>query len=157
MLQTHSLVSLVEDSALAMAIGQSMWIIATLSAVHVLAFTLSLGSALVLNARLAGFMLPAAPVRELAGQASRAITVGVLTSIATGLLLVSWKLGTVLPGSIFRAKMVLLAAAALLHFAWLAPRARVAADATALRLPAFVALLLWLGLGVAGCAFILFE
>lgn len=146
-----------EGLSLPRAIGESMWIIATLSAIHVLGFTLSLGSALVLNARLAGAMLSRMPVRELAGPVGRGISIGLVVSIASGVLLVSWKLSMVLPGAIFQVKMVLLVTAGLLHFVWLRPCLRRAPESPALKAPAFASLALWLGLGVAGCAFILFE
>lgn len=152
-----SITTWIEGTRLALYIGESMWIIASLSALHVLGFTLSLGSALVLNGRLAGLMLGSVPMRDLAGEVSRGITAGLILSITTGMLLASWKLGAVLASSIFQVKMALLVAAAALHFLWLRPRMRGTGEDVALRLPAVLALVLWLGLGVAGCAFILFE
>lgn len=157
MQQLQSLAAWIESASLARFIGESMWIIASLSAIHVLGFTVSLGSALVLNARLAGIMLSGVPLRELALPASRGITIGLLISIASGVPLALWKLGAVFSSSIFQIKMALLVAAALLHFMWLRPRMRETMDSSTLKAPALAALALWLGLGLAGCAFILFE
>lgn len=154
---TDSFATWVESTRLALMIGESMWIIASLSAIHLLGFTLTLGGAFVLNARLAGGMLLQVPVRDVAGPASRSIAIGLAISITSGILLASWKLGTVLPGGIFQIKMSFLAAAALLHFAWQRPRLRKESDGAGLRAMGILGLVLWFGLAAAGCAFILFE
>lgn len=156
-MNAEALAAWVETTQLAQLIGSSIWIVAALSAIHLLGFTLSMGSALVLNTRLAGGMLSRVPVQELAGAASRGISIGLTVSILSGMLLASWKLTTVLPSGVFQIKMSLLVAAALLHFAWQRPRLRREPDGAALKASAIPALVLWLGLAAAGCAFILFE
>lgn len=156
-MNAEALAAWVEGTRLALLIGSSIWIVAALSAIHLLGFTLSMGSALVLNARLARGMVSQVPMRELAVPASRGITLGLTLSILSGVLLASWKLTTVLPSGIFQIKMSLLALAALMHFAWQRPRLRQAPDGAALKAAAIPVLILWLGLAAAGCAFILFE
>lgn len=153
-----SLGSWLEATRVAQTVGSSMWMVATLSAVHVLGYALVMGSALVGNLRLVGLVVPSVPVNDVVGPASRGIACGLVISLATGLLLVSWKAVAAFGNDIFRIKMLLLLAAALLHFLWQARAARNAStDGGALRLAGAVGLLVWLGLAVAAAAYILFE
>lgn len=154
----ESLGSWLEATRVAQAVGSSMWTVATLSAVHVLGYALVMGGALVGNLRLLGLIVPSVPANAVVGPASRGITYGLVISIVTGILLVSWKAVAAFGNDIFLIKMLLLLAAALLHFTWQARVARSAsADGGALKLAGGVGLLLWLGLAVAAAAYILFE
>lgn len=147
-----------ESTALAHAVGQSLLVTASVSAVHVLGFALVMGGALLADLRLLGLVLPRCPVEDVAVPASRVIGLGLLISIATGLAMFSWQARTVLANGTFQLKMLLLAAAALYHFAVLPRALRGTAARPALRRAAGAAgLALWLGVGVAGAAFILFE
>lgn len=153
-----SLGSWLEATRVAQAVGSSMWTVATLSAVHVLGYALVMGGAVVGNLRLAGLIVPSVPTNDVVGPASRGIAYGLVLSIATGILLVSWKAVAAFGNDIFRIKMLLLVAAALLHFLWQARVARNAsADRGALRLAGSVGLIVWLGLALAAAAYILFE
>ncbi len=123
-----------------------------------LGYALVMGGALVGNLKLLGLIVPSVPVNEVVGPASRGIACGLVVSIVTGILLVSWKAVAAFGSDIFRIKMLLLLAAALLHFAWQARVARaVPADRAVLKLSGAIGLLLWLGLAVAAAAYILFE
>lgn len=153
-----SLGSWLEATQVAQVVGSSMWTVASLSAVHVLGYALVMGGALVGNLRLLGVIVPSVPVSDVVGPASRGITYGLVISIVTGILLVSWKAVAAFGNDIFRIKMLLLLVAALLHFAWQARVARnVSADGGALKLAGGVGLILWLGLALAAAAYILFE
>ncbi len=157
-MQAESLAAWVEMTQLARFVGESMWVIATLSAIHLLGFTLVMGGALLLNLRFAGVLLSRSPPGQVARPASRGIAIGLVISIVTGILLASWKATEVISGGIFQIKMLLLMAAALLHFTWQRAQVRNAATAVSrLRLSGVLGLALWLGLALAGCAFILFE
>lgn len=153
-----SLGSWLEATTVAQTVGSSMWMVASLSAIHVLGYALVMGGALVGNLRLVGLVVPAVPVNEIVAPATRGIACGLVLSIVTGILLVSWKAVAAFGNDIFRIKMLLLLVAALLHFLWQARVARNAsADGGALRLAGAAGLLVWLGLALAAAAYILFE
>ena len=123
-----------------------------------LGYALVMGGALVANLKLLGLIVPSVPVNAVVGPASRGITCGLIISIVTGILLVSWKAVAAFGNEIFLIKMLLLLVAALLHFTWQARVARSAsAGGGALKLAGSIGLLLWLGLAVAAAAYILFE
>jgi hypothetical protein len=153
-----SLASWLEATQVAQVVGSSMWMVATLSAIHVLGYALVMGGALVGNLRLLGVVVPSVPVSDVVGPASRGILYGLIVSIVTGILLVSWKAVAAFGNEIFQIKMLLLLVAALLHFTWQARVARnVSADSGALKLAGGVGLIVWLGLALAAAAYILFE
>jgi hypothetical protein len=102
--------------------------------------------------------LPQYPVIEITGPASRGIALGLAISIATGLLLFAGRATAVSANGTFQLKMLLLVAAALFHFTWhRRVTRRDAATVRLLRVTGALGLSLWLGLALAGCAFILFE
>ncbi len=154
----ESLATWLEATPIAAVVGQSMWTIAFLSAVHVLGYAMVMGGALVSNLRLMGVLLRKLPVIEVTRPASRGISLGLVISIVTGILLVSWKASMAFANTTFQLKMLLLVAAALLHFTWRRSVIRREVDgATALKLTGAIGLALWLGLALAACAYILFE
>ena len=137
----------IEATALAKAIAESLTLTATLSAVHLLGFTLVMGSALVGNLRLLGWLLSQHAADQVLRPCNRAITIGLATSVTTGALLFAARATAVGVNGTFQLKMLLLLAAAAFQFAY-APRARVGAA---------VSLALWLALAVTACVFILLE
>jgi hypothetical protein len=154
----ESLLAWAETTTLATTIGQSLLLTASLSAIHLLGFTLVTGGALVANLRLLGALLPQYPVIEITRPASRGIALGLAISIATGLLLFAGRATAVSANGTFQLKMLLLVAAALFHFTWYRRvTRRDAATVRLLRVTGAIGLSLWLGLALAGCAFILFE
>lgn len=148
----------VEASALATTIGQSTLITGLLSGIHLLGLTVIVGGTIVSSLRLLGVLLPGYPVAELTGAMRRAVAVALAVSVVSGLLLLSPRATIVPTDSIFQTKMLLLVAAATFHFAIY--RRSAAGDPNSTfppRLAGALGLLLWLGVAVAGCAFILFE
>ena len=137
----------IEATALAREIAESLTLTATVSAVHLLGFTLVMGGALVGNLRLLGWLLPHAAADQLLRPCNRAIVIGLAISVATGALLFAARATAVGANGTFQLKMLLLLGAAAFHFAY-AARARVGAG---------VSLALWLALAVTACAFILLE
>ena len=154
----HSLLDWIEATSVARHVADSATLTAWLSAVHVLGFTLVMGSALVANLRALGALLPRTPVRDVVTPANRAILVGLAISVVTGGLLFSARAVEAAANGTFRLKMLLLILAAAFQFTIL--RAVAAREPPAARGP-FAAgaagLLLWLGLAVTACAFILLE
>ena len=131
---------------------------AWLSAIHVIGFTLVMGSALVANLRMLGVVLPQRTAAEIVAPASRVIVLGLAVSMATGALLFSARATSAAANSTFQLKMLLLLSAATFHFAVAARLVRVSGTkARVFKVVAVVGLALWIGLALAACAFILFE
>lgn len=147
-----------ETTGVARAVAESLLVTASLSALHVLGFTLIMGSALVANLRLLGVLLNQRPILEVTGPALRGVAAGLAVSAATGVLLFAARAASVSANGIFQVKMLLLVAAAVFHFTVHRSVAqRVSATAPLLRATGAVGLALWLGVAVAACAFILLE
>lgn len=131
---------------------------ASLSAVHMLGFTLVMGGALLANLRLLGVALRRVPPVEVAVPAGRVIAAGLTVSVVTGFLLFSPKATSAAENVFFQLKMLLLVGAALFHLIVLRHAVRREAIGTAwLRGIGGVGLVLWVGLAGAACAFILLE
>jgi hypothetical protein len=153
-----SFFSWLETTHVARAVAESLLATASLSALHVIGFTVITGSALVANLRLLGVFLDQRPILEVTAPANRAIAVGLAVSIATGLLLFAARAASVSANGTFQVKMLLLVAAALFHFTvHRNVTQRVSATAPLVRATGVVGLMLWLGVAAAGCAFILLE
>ena len=153
-----SFFSWLETTDVARTIAESLLATASLSALHVIGFTLITGSALVANLRLLGVFLNQRPILEVTAPASRAIAVGLVVSVATGLLLFAARAASVSANGTFQVKMLLLVSAVVFHFAVhrnVTQRASVTAPL--LRATGAVGLALWFGVAATGCAFILLE
>lgn len=148
----------VEGTRVASAIRESLMLTATLSATHLIGFTLVTGGALLANLRCLGVLLAKQSLNDVMRPASRGIAIGLAISVFTGGLSFSTRATAAAENSIFQAKMTLLVAAVLLHFAVQRRLARAAGPETGvLRATGALGLVLWLGLALAGCAFILLE
>jgi len=147
-----------ETTAVAEATAESLTLTASLSAIHLLGFTLVTGSALLANLKRLGALLPRCSVAEVLRPANRAVVVGLAISVATGVPLFAAHATAVSANGTFQLKMVLLLAAAVCHFAvgW-NDRVQAAVVAPGARTGAAVSLALWLSLAVTACAFILLE
>jgi len=134
-------------------VAASTQITAWLSAVHVVGFAVVTGSALVANLRGLGVLFPASTLGDVLRPANRAIVLGLAISVATGAPLFAARAAEVAANGTFQLKMLLLAAAVICQFAPLGePMSELAT-----RLVAGGRLMLWLGLALAACAFILLE
>ena len=148
----------IETTSVARATAESLALTAALSAIHLLGFTLVMGSALLANLKRLGALLPRVSRAEVLRPANRAILLGLAISVATGALLFAARATTVSANGTFQLKMALLLTAAAFHFvvgrdehvegSVASPRARVGAA---------LSLALWLALAVTACAFILLE
>ena len=147
-----------QSTALAQTVAESLLLTGFLSSVHLLGLTLIVGSALVSSLRLIGVMLPASPVRSVTDPAGLGIWVGLTISVVTGVLLVAPRGPYAADNGFFQTKMLLLAAAVVVH-ATLYRRVTRRHDSTPmmLRLTGALGLSLWSGVAVAGCAYILLE
>lgn len=147
-----------EQSSLAAWVNSSPLILGALSGVHVVGFTLVVGTALVAGLHMMGVAFADRPSREVLGTTSRVIAIGIMLNVLTGAMQVAPRAGAALANWIFVSKMTLLAAAILAQL--VVPRFAARADAGAtfqLRVWSVVTTVLWLGVGVMGAAFILLE
>jgi hypothetical protein len=149
--------SQIEASSLATTIRDSTILTGGLSGLHLIGLTLLVGSALVSSAALAGFVASDQPIAELTRAARRASIVGLCLSVTTGLLLVSFRLSMSTANRAFQIKMLFIVVAALFQFLVSAPAARGRRAALSPGLAGGIAFLLWFGVALCGCAFILFE
>jgi len=147
----------IEASSLATTIRDSTILTGGLSGLHLIGLTLLVGSALVSSASLAGFVTNDQPVAELTRAARRVSVIGLCISIATGLLLVSFRLSMSTASRAFQLKMLFIVAAALFQFLVSMPAARGRRTALSPGLAGGITFLLWFGVVLCGCAFILFE
>jgi hypothetical protein len=143
-----------EATGIARAIAGSTMLTGSLSAVHVVGFTLVMGGALVANVQSIGALFSPREAIDLDRSASRIILTGLAISLVTGVLLFTARATDVSSNGIFQLKMLLLIAAALFHFT---VRRRVAVHAKPARAAGALSLALWLALAVTACAFILLE
>ena len=147
-----------ESTGVARAVSGSLSLTASLSAVHLLGFTLVTGAAFVLHLRLAGATLRSAAVPDVSRAAAFLLTAGLAVSVATGLLLFAARATSIAPNGIFQTKMLLLVFAAV----WQVTVHRRLAQSSPLsaqtaRAIGLAGLAVWLGLAVTACAFILLE
>ena len=123
-----------------------------------LAFALLMGSILVSSLRMTGLLFSDRPVSDITSGTNRGVAVGLCLSVVTGLLLFSSRASSAAENGIFQIKMLLLVAAAVFHFGVSRVVTRRAGASTGrLRATGATALVLWLGVALAGCAFIFLE
>jgi hypothetical protein len=147
----------IEASAVATTIRDSVLLTGTLSGLHLIGMTLIVGSVLVSSTRVAGILFHDQPVAEVTRAARRGTVVGLTISIATGLLLVAPRLTTAAANGTFRVKMLILLTALVFHFSIYQPAAQGLRPVMSPAIAASVGWLLWFGVALAGCAFILLE
>jgi hypothetical protein len=147
-----------ESTTMARAISGSLIFTASLSAAHLLGFTLVSGAAFALNLRLAGAMLRHAALADVVQPAGRLLALGLAVSVATGALLFAGRATSIAANGIFQTKMSLLVIAVVwqlaVHYRLTRPAAPSPQAVRAIGVTGFA---LWLGLAVTACAFILLE
>ena len=147
-----------QATAVAAAVRDSLLLTGGLSAVHLLGFTLVTGGAFVGNLRMLGLMLTDRPAVDITRAAGRGVAIGLLISIVTGLLLFAPRAVGAGVNRTFQIKMLFLASAAAFHFTvHRATSRRPSASPGALRAVGTISFVLWTGVALAGCAFILLE
>ena len=154
---------------MATTVRDTLLLNAGLSAVHLIGFTLVTGGALVANLNLLGVLFPGRPPIEVTRPASRGIAVGLAISALTGLLLFAPRATVASVNWIFQLKMALLVSAVLFHafvhrrvarspgHNHISGQSTMSWSRSTQRATAVVGLLLWTGLALSGCAFILLE
>lgn len=153
-----SFLAWVQATTIATTIGQSTLMTGFLSALHLLGLTLLVGGALVSSLKLLGAIFPDRPAIDVAAGIHQGMTLGLMLSVATGLLLFAPKAPTAAENGFFQIKMLLLLIAALFHFT-VHRRVTRRADVQPrlFRWTGAFGLAIWFGVAAAGCAFILLE
>ncbi len=151
------LIDWIGATSLATAVAESAQLTAWLSALHVVGFAVVTGSALIANLRGVGVLFAASALGDVLRPANRAILLGLTISVATGAPLFAARAAEVAANGTFQLKMLLLAAAVVSQFTPLRENAREPSSGPVTRLVAGIRLVLWLGLALAACAFILLE
>lgn len=146
-----------EGTRMAITVRDSLMLTGALSAVHLVGFTLTTGGALVANLNLLGMLFPDRPPIEVSRPATRGIALGLTISALTGVLLFAPRATVASVNGIFQMKMLLLMAAVLFHALVHKRAAGSNVSASARRGTGAIGLLLWTGLALAGCAYILLE
>ena len=149
-----SFVTWIQATRIATTIGGSTSLTGLLSAIHLLGLTLLVGGALVSSLRMLGVILTDRPQSDVTPAPVRGMLVGLAISVSSGLLLFAPRAPAAVANSFFQVKMLLLCAAVAFHFAVYRGASWRAEDA---RLTGGIGLILWFGVAVAGCAFILLE
>ncbi len=116
----QSLLDWISATRVARGVADSATLTAWLSAVHALAFTLVIGSALVANLRALGALLTRTELHDIVAPANRAILIGLTVSVVTGGLLFSARAVEAAANGWFQLKMLLLVIAAVFQFTILA-------------------------------------
>ncbi len=158
MSQPGSVFLSLEGTRLAKLVANSLPLLVGLSAVHLIGFSLLMGGAIISNLRLAGVLFRLQPLVEIRGPAEKGMLVGLLINVTSGFLLFAGRASEASQNPIFQIKMAALVAAFSCQF--LLQRRLVSTDSDpgpGARAAGVVALLLWLSLAVAACAFILLE
>ena len=153
----ESILAWVQASSVAVAISQSLTLNATLSSVHLVGIALLVGGALISSLRLMGVVLVAWPSDEVTCTVRRGMAVGLVLTITTGALLVSPRVVHAAANAFFQTKMLLLAAAVVCHVTAYHRASVMTLQGRRSALVGAVGLLLWLGVVLAGAAFILLE
>lgn len=144
-----------QATLVARTIAESQMLTAALSAVHLVGLALVVGSAFVTALALTGLAFPGRSAAEIA-TAGRAVLIGLAISVTTGVLLFSGRAEAASQNSFFQLKMLLLVSAALCQLV-IQGVARRALASRAAPAAGVLGLALWVGVALAGCAFILLE
>ena len=153
-----ALLAWIQTTRIASTIGNSTLLTGLLSGIHLLGLTWLVGAALVSSLRMVGMTLTDRPLSDVTSGPGRGMIMGLAISVSSGLLLFSPRAVMAADNSFFQVKMLLLCAAVLFHFAvYRGISRRTDAESSAVKFTGGVGLILWFGVAVAGCAFILFE
>ena len=141
-----------QDSALGLAIRESVWLFPIIEAVHLLALALIGGAVLVVDLRLAGLTLRTQPVAAIARDAQPWLVGSLAMMILTGALLFASEALKCYYSPPFWLKMMFLALAILFTFTIRRRVTENAAPPWLMKTVALVSLLLWSGVGLMGRA-----
>jgi uncharacterized protein DUF6644 len=146
-----------ESTDVARTVSGSLSLTASLSAAHLIGFTVVSGGAFVMHLRLAGAMLRRTSVLDVARPAGRLIALGLTVSAVTGALLFAGRASEIAANGIFQTKMSLIVVAVAWQLVVQRRLTQTVRSGETTRALGIIGLALWLGLAVTACAFILLE
>jgi hypothetical protein len=147
-----------EATTIAGTVRDSLLLTGFLSALHLVGLTVVVGGVLVSSLRLLNVFLPDKPIPDITAAIHRGIGIGLLISVTTGIVLFLPRASAAAQNTFFQVKMALLVAAVGAHIAVRrAVRGEPALTSRKVRLRGAAALILWIGVAAAGCAYILLE
>jgi hypothetical protein len=147
-----------EGTTIAGVVRESLLLTGFLSAVHLVGLTVVVGGVLVSSLRLVNVFLPDKPIRDITAGIHRGIGIGLAISVVTGVVLFLPRASAAADNIFFQLKMALLVAAIGAHIAVRRTvRREPALTSRRVRLSGAAALVLWVGVAAAGCAYILLE
>lgn len=146
-----------ESTRVAAIVGGSLLLTASLSSIHLLGTALVGGGALISSLRLIGLIFTDGPATEVLAVAGRGIVVGLAISATTGILLFSPRASAASQNGYFQVKMLLLVAGMAFHVSLYRLVRRTHVTPALTRLAGALCAVLWLGVVLAGSAFILLE
>lgn len=129
------------------------WVFPVVETLHVLGFTLLVGTVVILDLRLLGWRLQKHPVSHVARELSPWIWTGIIVQLITGPYLFSGDPFEYLQVTAFRVKMLLLLIALIFHFTAIRAATAPARDTQPLgwrRLAAVVSFCLWVSVVLGG-------
>lgn len=129
------------------------WVFPVVETLHVLGFTLLVGTVVILDLRLLGWRLQKQPVSQVAGDLSPWIWTGIIVQLITGPYLFSGDPFEYVQVTAFRVKMTLLLVALIFHFTAIRAATAPARDTQPLgwrRLAAVVSVGLWVSVVLGG-------
>ena len=140
-----------QDTAIGIAIRESLWLFPIIEAVHLLALALIGGAVLIVDMRLAGLILNTQPSATIAKDAEPWLIGGLAVMIATGVLLFLSEAIKCYYSPPFWLKMLFLTLAIIFTFT---VRRRVAGNGASspwrMKSAALVSVVLWSGVGLMG-------
>jgi hypothetical protein len=134
-------------------IARWTWVFPVIETLHVLGFTMLVGTVVVLDMRLLGWCLQKVPISRLAKDLSPWIWTGIMVQLTTGPYLFSGDPFEYVQITAFRVKMALLLVALIFHFTAIRAATSPARDAEPLgwrRLAAVVSVGLWFSVLLGG-------
>jgi hypothetical protein len=134
-------------------IARWVWVFPVVESIHICGFTLLVGTATLLDLRLAGLCFRQQIVSQVAKNLAPWTNTGILIQLITGLYLFSGDPGEYVQVAAFRSKMLLLLLALIFHFTVIRRATAAALDSSALgwrRPAALLSLGLWVSVLVAG-------
>jgi hypothetical protein len=150
----HALVQLARSEAIPInPIARWEWVFPVVETLHVLGFTLLVGTVVILDLRLLGWCLQSQPVSRIATDLSPWIWTGIIVQLITGPYLFSGDPFEYLQVTAFRVKMSLLLVALAFHFTAIRAATAPARDAQPLgwrRIAAVVSVGLWVSVLLGG-------
>lgn len=137
-----------------LAVASHSWVVPTLQTIHILSVAIVISGVLLINLRIAGLVERGQPIRAVLDRFLWPITIAVAVLAITGTLLIVGEPTRALFRTIFWVKMALILAALALTWshrpAFSLSHGGAIAAAPGRKIIAIVALLLWLGVIVAG-------